>query len=128
MLTKKCTECKLIKALTEFGKNGFRFQCKSCIKEYDRKRYEKNSEKLKKYQQNYRKNNPERAKESNRKWRKKYPERVKESRQKHKEKYPERIKEYERKRKEKNRKSKQNIKADINFRSMLILIQSQSTG
>ena len=79
METKKCGKCGEVKPISEFHKNkytkdGLRYCCKECGKEYR----ENNTEKLKEYLREYRKNNPEKEKERKRKWRENNPEKIKE--------------------------------------------------
>lgn len=75
METKKCNKCGNIKAFSEFykkknTKDGYRFQCISCIEkytierkklkaEYDKNYRKKNKEKLKKQHKEYQENNKE---------------------------------------------------------------------
>lgn len=64
MQTKICSGCKEIKSLNEFCKNktfkdGLEYYCKKCRKEYKRKHYQKNREKLIEYQKEYYQKNRE---------------------------------------------------------------------
>ena len=52
-IMKKCNKCKQNKDLSKFHKNlakkdGLSYQCKSCLKEYHRKHYSLNKDKIKK--------------------------------------------------------------------------------
>jgi hypothetical protein len=71
---KKCTFCKDLKNLDLFHKSnktkdGKRSQCKSCAKEYTRRRYLENREKIKEANKVWRNNNPEKIKEIGRSYR-----------------------------------------------------------
>ncbi len=49
-LTKKCSCCKATKPITEFGKDrkckdGYRYSCYECFREYNKKFYHKNTKK-----------------------------------------------------------------------------------
>ena len=55
---KQCSKCKQSKPLTEFSKDknktdGYKSECKSCVKEYQ----QKNQDKIKEYNKEYQKNN-----------------------------------------------------------------------
>ena len=85
---KKCTKCKIEKELTEFNKkkeakDGLIGYCKYCLKEYRKKYYQANKERIKEYQ----KANKEHIKEQ-----------VKEYYQANKERIDEYIKEYHKER------------------------------
>lgn len=82
-ITKTCTKCKTEKSLSDFRKDitkkdGLRPECKTCVREYERKKrkefpnfmsyklsefYEKNPEKRKEYRKNYKKRKHEQRKE-----------------------------------------------------------------
>ena len=58
---KKCTKCKIKKDFIEFAKSkttkdGFQYQCKSCVNQY----YKANKEKIKEYYKQYQQSNKER--------------------------------------------------------------------
>lgn len=96
-MERKCSSCGIIKELNEInyprkntGRKGFDSQCKECKREYDKKRYQKNKEKVSQekaiyYQKNkdkiqkrqleYYHSNPEKCRESEKNWRKNNPTR-----------------------------------------------------
>jgi hypothetical protein len=96
--TKRCAKCGEEKPFDCFygdksGKYGLRSQCKDCHnesarhwqqansewkKEYDHRRYETNSERVKERAHRWRQDNPERASENNRRWYRANSERAKE--------------------------------------------------
>ena len=58
MIQKRCSKCGKVKPVTEFYKNrtskdGLRFWCKECCRQYDRESYKKNREKRLNYVKNY---------------------------------------------------------------------------
>jgi hypothetical protein len=64
---KICTKCKVFKSFGEFyrhkeKKDGFRSNCKSCVKEYDKGYYVGNADKIKLYYKEYRAANPDKRK------------------------------------------------------------------
>ena len=74
MTTKKCTQCAVVKPLTEFYREGKTSQCKKCdnarnlawrtrnperVKEWDKAYYAKNSEKIKAYVAQWNRDNAE---------------------------------------------------------------------
>lgn len=54
--------------------------CDTCVREYKRKQYIKNQEKIRQQSREWRKKNPEKAKQKTYEWRKKNPERMKQQR------------------------------------------------
>jgi len=84
---KKCVKCKTEKELTEFSKHkknkdGFRYACKSCEKEYNKvnKEYRKeyrqaNKDKINEYKKEYLQANRERLNEYHKEYNKAYKER-----------------------------------------------------
>ena len=102
MSTKVCTKCGAEKPLSEFykskaTKDGLQFACKDCYKEYARKYYIENREKLKEEALKYRTENPEKVRESNRKWQAKNPEKVLKYNRKWQAENPEKVRERQRK-------------------------------
>ena len=127
-MEKKCYTCKQVKGLDEFsndkkGEYGKAWKCKSCFKEYRKKHYEENNEKINEKVRLYRRNNKEKVKEYKKKykqgnnrymikyqkeWYQKNKEKVKEYRENNKEK----VKEYKKnwaKEWYKNNKEKQRL-------------------
>ena len=78
-MVKVCNKCKVEKDVVEFSKDknikdGYRCQCKSCIKEYRKEYYEANKERANECSKEYYKANEERVKEYSKKY---YKERKK---------------------------------------------------
>tara|TARA_R110002167_G_scaffold276508_1_gene482469 strand:+ start:293 stop:1003 length:711 start_codon:yes stop_codon:yes gene_type:complete len=102
---KKCTKCKVEKELTEFykhnsNKDGFNNQCKSCIKEYDKK-YKKATQEQRK---EWRQANKEKINEKRKEYYQANKEKEKEYYQANKEKIKEQRKEYRKANKEQSKK------------------------
>jgi transposase-like protein len=71
MATKVCSKCRVEKLLSEFGKyqaskDGHRFQCKICRKQY----YEANKEKISEQKKQYREANKEKISEHKKQYQK----------------------------------------------------------
>jgi hypothetical protein len=80
---KTCTKCGEWKPLEEFHRDkakkfGRRTECKKCVCEKERKRYEENPEKARERQRKWRKEKPEKGRERQCKWRKEKPEKARE--------------------------------------------------
>ena len=115
---KKCTKCKIEKELTEFNKkkeakDGLIGYCKSCLKEYSKKHYQANKERIKEYQ----KANKERIKEYSKEYKKNNKEKTKEYRKANKE----HIKEYKKEYNKERRKKDPLFKLKCNLRSRTCL-------
>ena len=86
---KKCSKCKEVKPYSDFHKDkktkdGFRFSCKYCYKQYREenkdkiKQYrEENKEKIKQRDKQWRKENKEKIKQRQKQWRKENKEKIK---------------------------------------------------
>ena len=118
-----CTDCKIEKPFSEFRRSNYRQhyrrKCKNCDqaalerkREWDRKYYENNSEKIKDRRKKYYKNNFEKVSESNKKWKKNNPEKTKEHRKRYKKNHREKVNEYNRK----YRKNNSSFRAAANLR------------
>jgi hypothetical protein len=84
-MEKKCTKCKEVKSLDEFGnfkkgKHGKAYQCKSCFKDYFKKYKQDNKEKIKEYNKKYKQDNKEKIKEYNKKYKQDNKEELKKKR------------------------------------------------
>jgi len=104
-MVKVCGKCKVKKPVSEFCKNklskdGLRFKCKSCSKEYDKEYYQANKERKKEFNKEYYKHN----KELHKKYYEENKEYIKERRKKYREENKEYIKERGKKYKQANKK------------------------
>lgn len=68
MKTKTCSRCKIEKSVTEFGKyksssDGLFSQCKACVKENNKRYYDKNKQKVKKAVNEWKSKNRPRVRE-----------------------------------------------------------------
>ena len=66
-MQKKCSKCKQIKAIGDFGKDsyrrdGFTYRCKKCYRDYKAEWRAKNKSKISIFSKKYRKNNKEKIK------------------------------------------------------------------
>lgn len=82
---KKCSECQVYKETDEFYKNkskedGLSSECKDCIKQSRKKKYDANPEQERERSKINRKRDPQYYTEKTRKWRANNPDRVKENR------------------------------------------------
>lgn len=102
-MIKICTKCKIEKPFDEFGKDkkakdGLKYQCKSCEREYRKQHYQANKKYYKESNKKYYQTNKEIIKESYKEYRQDNKERIKkyckEYYQVNKEKIKERTKEY----------------------------------
>lgn len=101
MKTKTCSKCKkpFPATLEYFGKvtnnpDDLDYFCKRCRKEYCRKYYKENREKMREHRRKYSKKHPEKMREQNRKYSKKHPEKVRESGRKYRKENREKVREY----------------------------------
>ncbi len=116
MQTKRCSTCKETKSVSEFSKNrsandGLAFKCKMCVKEYRRKHYEANKEKILESQRRYREANKEKLAKYHRKYRESNKEKIAESRRKYYQANKEKVNESIRKCHEANREQERRRKA-----------------
>lgn len=109
---KICTKCKIEKELSEFNKNkaakdGLRYQCKECLKQYQRDNrerfaeyrkqyYQDNRERRVEYQKQYRRDNSERIAESKKQYRLDNRERTAEYKKQYRRDNRKRLTEYQR--------------------------------
>jgi hypothetical protein len=109
---KTCSKCdKPQPATTEYfsrdnrNLDGLRYACKSCQREYNKRRCAEDPEKYQaqKQEQNkrYQKSNPEKVKQLRERWKKENPEKVKASHRRYAKKHPEKIAEILRRRRSK---------------------------
>jgi len=63
---KKCSNCGETKELSEFNKN--KYTCRCCDKEYRKKYYKNNKDKIKEYHKKWRENNRDKYNKSKKKW------------------------------------------------------------
>lgn len=94
---KKCYKCKELKNLSEFYKDksrsdGYRYECKSCIKERGRIYNLNNRDKLNSRLKKWRQNNPEKSKESCRRYYRKYRDKEIERHTKYQKENPDKVK------------------------------------
>ena len=104
---KECSKCGEIKLISEFNKHvnardGHTEQCRSCISEQSRKKYEENPEQAKERARRYREENPEKVKEQKRKERENNLDRYQEYLRQYYQENQETIKERSRKHYEEN--------------------------
>jgi len=90
-MTKICSKCKQTKELNQFNKdktrkNGLRYWCKNCVKEYHYKNYRENLEKYEEKSRRYYQENKERSQKKHQLHKEKDNERSRKYYQKNKEK------------------------------------------
>lgn len=88
---KKCNKCKKEKPLTEFSKfkktkDGLQYQCKDCVKSYDKARYEANKDKIKAQRKAKYEANKEEINAKNKAWREANKDKIKAYREANKDK------------------------------------------
>jgi hypothetical protein len=113
---KQCVRCKKNKKLTQFHKqkasaDGHKSWCKICTQEYGIKHKQKNRKKIQKQQKEYKIKNKNNLNEYNKQWRKDNPDKVFEIRKKYRKKYRDKI----------NKRRRQKLKENINFRLRTII-------
>ena len=101
---KQCSKCKQSKPLTEFSKDknktdGYKSECKSCVKEYQ----QKNQDKIKEYNKEYKQKNQDKIKEYNKEYKQNNKDYFKEYKQKNQDKIKEYNKEYNKEYQKNNR-------------------------
>jgi 5-methylcytosine-specific restriction endonuclease McrA len=74
---KLCRKCGVVKGVSEFHKSqkhdGLASHCKSCVREYGKQRYKKDSDKIKKKAKKWKEENKERYRQSLKDWHIKHP-------------------------------------------------------
>ena len=112
-MKKQCIKCNKKQDPVNFhnqktSKDGKSPYCKSCHKEYNVLRRQKNKKKIKKQQQEYRSKYREQLNENRKQWGQDNPDKVAINAKKYREKYREKI----------NKRRRQKRKENINFRSI----------
>lgn len=98
-ITRYCSKCDTTKDINQFSRSkriadGYAYQCKSCVKEWQFKNKEKLQAYQKVYQSVYRVENRSKLAEYDVEWRKNNPDKCKSYVKKSNAKNPERMKEY----------------------------------
>ena len=116
---KICYKCKIEKDESEFGKakpskDGLRYSCKKCEKEYKKEYYQENKEAIKEYKKEYNQNNKESIKENKKKYRQNNKESIKEYKKEYNQNNKESIKEYHKEYRQNNKDSIKDYNKEYN--------------
>jgi len=116
---KTCSKCKIEKDESEFGKakpskDGLRYSCKKCEKEYKKEYYQENKEAIKEYKKEYNQNNKESIKENKKKYRQNNKESIKEYHKEYQKNNKEELKEYNKEYRKNNKEAIKEYKKEYN--------------
>ena len=107
-MSKTCTKCGVVKPLDDFHRNkdgagGRRSYCKECVREYTRRYYEENRDKVRERKCRYREENRDKVRESERRYREENRDKVRKSQRRYYEENRDKELDYQRRYREENR-------------------------